>query len=139
MEKKTIMVEILGQECKIVANSPEEENRIHKTIALIQGEMKSMIGKTSVSQVTALLYTTLNIGDRLFREMESTENLRDQISENAEQIAKLERELQKAKKPKEPKEQPKGKSKGKKEETPEPPPPLTKEEIDQTRIDNFHE
>ncbi|MFI3252999.1 MAG: cell division protein ZapA [Eubacteriales bacterium] len=100
MEKKIITVEILGQECKIVASTPEEEARIQKIAQLIQSEIQSTLERTGASQVTALLYTALNLGDRLFRELESTENLREQITESADRIAKLEKMIsQKGKEP----------------------------------------
>lgn len=108
MEKKKIIVEILGQECKIFANSPEEEQRVKKIADLIQVEAEHIIKKTGTSYMTALLYTALNLGDRWFCEIESTENLREQIARGAEAVEKLERELQKRQKGKEP---PRGRAK----------------------------
>ncbi len=109
-EKTAIAVEILGQDCQIMCSSPEEELRVQKTATLIRDEVSNIVKEAGVSQVTALLYTALNLGDRLFREIESTENLREQITQGAEQITKLERELHKKQKTKEP-----AKARGKKE------------------------
>lgn len=101
IEKVAIDVDILGQDCQVMCSSPEEELRVQKTASLIREEVENIVRQAGVSQVTALLYTALNLGDRLFREIESTENLRDQITQGAEQIAKLERELHKKPKAKE--------------------------------------
>lgn len=114
MEKQQITISILGQECKIIANSPEEEARILKTAKLVQGELDDILAQSGVSQVTALVYAALNMGDRLCREQESMENLRVQITESAERVAKLEKELHKIKQ-----EKPKRKTKA---AAPEPPP-----------------
>lgn len=100
MEKKQISITILGQECKIMANDPQEEKRIRNTVTLLEQELESILSHSGVSQVTALIYAALNMGDRLYREQEAMENLRVQITESADLVAKLEKELQKQDKPK---------------------------------------
>lgn len=97
MEKQQVTVTILGQEYKIMASSPEEKGRIQKTATFVQGELEEILSKTGASQVTALVYAALNMGDRFCKEQEGMENLRVQITESAERVAKLEKELQKLK------------------------------------------
>ncbi len=97
MEKRTMKVTILGQVCKVVVNTPEDEARLAKTTQLLQQEVDEMLGHPGISQLTAAVYAAMNIGDRLCREQDAMENLRQQITQSAERATKLEKELQKLK------------------------------------------
>lgn len=96
MEKEILKIDIVGQECRVGVHNEVEKARAIKTSLVLQGELDAMLKVSQGSRMLALAYAAMNVTDRLCREQEAMDNLRLQITESAERVSKLERELSKA-------------------------------------------
>ena len=63
----------------------------------VDGKLSQLQGESKLSLLDACILTAMNITEELFREQESSENLRRQLKEYLEESTKLKLELSEAK------------------------------------------
>ncbi|WP_458863085.1 cell division protein ZapA [Acidaminobacterium chupaoyuni] len=91
-----ITVRIGGLDYTILAE--DDPQYVKKTAELVDRKLKEVSQGGNLSALTAAVMAALNIADDYYKAQESTDNLRAQIREYADEAAKLRMELARAKK-----------------------------------------
>lgn len=93
--KQTINVTILGQDYTLKAS--EESGYVEKIAAQVDKEIDSVIRASGASHLKGAVLAAMNISDQLYKEQQAADELRSQMKERGEEIAKLQMEISRQK------------------------------------------
>lgn len=93
--KNKVTVTIFGHDYTLVGG--EEEDYIRKVAAFVDKQVDEVMGQGSLSQTDGVVLAAMNIADAYFREQQAAVALRQQIKDNADEMAKLKMELSESK------------------------------------------
>ncbi len=91
-----VVVTIDGFDYTVVSEDGEEH--IRKSAALVDQNIREVKAATTFSTLTATVLAAMNIADKYYKAQASTDGLRVQIKDYAEECAKLRAEVAKLKK-----------------------------------------
>ena len=75
----------------------EDESYVRQVASYVDGQIRDVLEQSRLSQADAAILSALNIADQYYREQSAAENLRRQVKEGLEELAKLKTELSEAK------------------------------------------
>lgn len=93
--KHRVTVTIAGRDYTLIA--AEDDGYVQRVAAYVDGQMTDLINVTRVSVTDGAVLAATNIADALFKEQETSENLRRQLKEALEETTKVTMELSDAK------------------------------------------
>jgi len=93
--KQKVTVTIAGHDYTLIAE--QDESYVRKVAAHVDHHLREVMSQGRLSQADGAVLAATNIADQYFHELDSAENLRQQIKELLEESAKLKLELSECK------------------------------------------